>query len=312
MILLFKSILYYRVFCQIKILQFFGIFSPKTQKKNIQKLFSIVAHFHLKISFLYNQKKEEAGAKILTSLENRLLAEEVSSNRMRKLFIKLIFYYITFVSLIRKNFGKENESDPIVTSLNILYTVGMGFIIINHEIHPEYFQVYISVLIVISIYFYNWEFFGQTFGEHMLSYPNSILTLSYQRFAFNHKVIKRYVNTSTWSQVIFGGKSGLTPAGRATLIVAVVSGITFSFNAHMDRRQRSQSEAYTADQNRKAAEYTADQNRKAAEEMAKASKYETNQKMSHKIHKERVKEWENRPFSKINEPRPVYQPPTQK
>jgi hypothetical protein len=150
-------------------------------------------------------------------------------------FFYLVYIYMFFIFLIRQYFSKERPW--------IIYAIGIIFMV--NLIYPAiFFPVfgithYIMFNLLLGLNLVSWDNIGSMFSDILINHPDTVFSTTYltlTKKGLNHpSIIVRYTFSRAAAGVIFG-KTPMTSTGRATIGVAVISGVGYMYNEHLNRK----------------------------------------------------------------------------
>ena len=189
--------------------------------------------------------------RLLFSLEPivKQILDRVTTSKLKHLLNPLLFIVIAMIFFIRSFFIKERPG--FVYALGILSYV----VIFSEMYHPGY--VFIA-FIFIGIQMLNLDLYGSLISDILENSSESAFALSYMLFLTNaqkspYTIIKRTAFRSAAG--IFFGKTGLTPTGKASIVVGAMGAGAIFINGELERRHRAyQNElarAHTSSENEK-------------------------------------------------------------
>jgi len=174
------------------------------------------------------------------------------TTKLKQYFFWLWFLFIEFLLLLRSFFKIERPILAIFISSLIL----LNFVLDC----PISVESSIIIQLLIGLYLINFDFYGQLFSEFFLTYPASPLALSFTTFLTrqtNSKfVIVRNLGLRAGASIFFG-KSGLTPTGKASIVVAASSAAALAYNSYRDRIQKE--DHFNRDQQNREDHFSRDQ-----------------------------------------------------
>jgi hypothetical protein len=166
-------------------------------------------------------------------------------------FFYLVYIYMFFIFLIRQYFIKERPY--------IIYMIGLIFMI--NLLYPNVFfpvfhiTQYIMFNLILGLNLVSWDNMGSIFSDILINHPDTVFSTTYltlTKKGLNHpSIIVRYTFSRAAAGVIFG-KTPMTSTGRATIGVAVISGVGYMYNEHLNRKSTEKIEFAKIDAQRDA------------------------------------------------------------
>jgi hypothetical protein len=188
----------------------------------IMKIYEKLIGFHEKVTIWFFKGYIN---KILVSFKS-------NESNFKNLLYHMLFYYIAFLLLMRSFFKKEHPI--IIYFIAVLLLLNINFPIID-------ITVIIYIFFSQGFYFLSTDLWGEIFSEFLLLHPSSYFTLSFSTFltrkSNSSNAIVRYMGLRAASSIFFG-KSGLTPTGKASILIAASSSAALAYNSYQDRLQR--------------------------------------------------------------------------
>lgn len=121
-----------------------------------------------------------------------------------------------------------------------IYILGI-LVIINIYIKLISVETTIVLLLFQSIYFLSFDLYAEIISDILLNYPDSEFALAYGTFITRkHQspfVIVRHIGIRSAAGIFFG-KSGLTPTGKALVVVGAMTGGALLWNGHLQRNHQ--------------------------------------------------------------------------